>query len=58
MAAVAYSKGIIIVSLKEHITGSNFFRNKHSTGEQITQTIDNWKLTWKNKHSALQRMND
>ena len=47
---------IIIVPLKERITGTNVSRNKHSTTGRTTQTINDCKFSCQNKYSVLQRM--
>ena len=43
-----YSIKIIIVSLKELITRTNFFGHKHSTTERITQKMDDCKFSCQN----------
>ena len=40
MDGCAYSLQIIIVSLEERTTRTNFFGNKHTAAERITQTMD------------------
>ena len=48
----------IIVPLKERIARTNFFGNKHTTAEIITQTMTGCKISRQNKNSILQRMDD
>ena len=48
----------IMVPLKERITRTNFFGNKHATAERITQTMDDCKFSCQNKYSTLERMNN
>ena len=43
----------IMVPLKERITRTNFFGNKHATAERITQTMDDSKFSCQNKYSTL-----
>ena len=49
-----YSTEIIIVPLKERITRNNFFGNKHTTADRITQTLMTASSSVK-IHSTLQR---
>ena len=53
-----FSIEIIILSLKERIPRIDNFRNKHTTGEIVTQTIDDRKISPQNKHRIFQRMDD
>ena len=40
MDGCAYSLEIIIVPLEERTTRTNFFENKHTAAERITETMD------------------
>ena len=44
-----YSIELINVPLKERPAGTNFFGNKHTTAERITQTMDDCKFSRQNK---------
>ena len=56
MGGCVHSIETIIVPLKDHITRTNFFGNKHTTAEKITQTMNDCKFSYQNKYSTLQRM--
>ena len=43
---------------RTHMTRTNFFWNKHTISERITQTIGDYKVFCQNKYSTLQRMDD
>ena len=61
MDGCEYSIETIISPLKEYIARIKaFFRNKHTTADRNTQTMDDKinKFSCQNKYSALQRMDD
>ena len=53
MNGCEYSLEIIIVPLKERITETNFFGNKHTIAERIAQTMDDCKISRQNKYIML-----
>ena len=58
MNGYEYSIELAMVPLKDQIARINFFWEKHTTAERITQTMDDCKFSRQNKYSTLRRMDE